>query len=318
MAFPEGCIGLVKIGHGYISSRNEEAVKTRTDVFQNEYLHQRLLDNSERLIEEFINDQVIGHGLDERTVKAYRLDLEHLYRGIWKNKVTKENALSEKAIKNYLEYLINEKKLRPSTVLRKYRVICYYLEYLSARGESACIQPSLPSSFSNDNGKKEEICLSKIEIDRFFNAIDREYGELDSFFRKRICLRDCVMMRLLFYCGLEISQLLKLECSDYNRKTKMLSIQSKHQKEKNVYLFSKELQKQMEDLLNEHEYFEQDEQYSNRLFLSKLGRPLSMKMVINIFDKYRVMAEIEKEVTPKDLKNSMTQYAKELMVEQCG
>ena len=74
----------------------------------------------------------------------------------------------------------------------------------------------------------------------------------------------------------------------------------------------------MEDLLNEHEYFEQDEQYSNRLFLSKLGRPLSMKMVINIFDKYRVMAEIEKEVTPKDLKNSMTQYAKELMIEQCG
>lgn len=126
------------------------------------------------------------------------------------------------------------------------------------------------------------------------------------------------MMRLLFYCGLEISQLLKLECSDYNRKTKMLSIQSKHQKGKNVYLFSKELQKQMEDLLNEHEYFEQDEQYSNRLFLSKLGRPLSMKMVINIFDKYRVMAGIEKEVTPKDLKNSMTQYAKELMIEQCG
>ncbi len=98
----------------------------------------------------------------------------------------------------------------------------------------------------------------------------------------------------------------------------MLSIRGKHQKGKNIYLFSKELQKQMEDLLNEHEYFEQDEQYSNRLFLSKLGRPLSMKMVINIFDKYRVMAEIEKEVTPKDLKNSMTQYAKELMIEQCG
>lgn len=71
----------------------------------------------------------------------------------------------------------------------------------------------------------------------------------------------------------------------------------------------------MEDLLNEHEYFEQDEQYSNRLFLSKLGRPLSMKMVINIFDKYRVMAEIEKEVTPKDLKNSLERYAVEMVRE---
>ena len=71
----------------------------------------------------------------------------------------------------------------------------------------------------------------------------------------------------------------------------------------------------MEDLLNEHEYFEQDEQYSNRLFLSKLGRPLSMKMVINIFDKYRMLAGIEKECKPKDLKNSLGRYAEELVWE---
>ena len=42
-----------------------------------------------------------------------------------------------------------------------------------------------------------------------------------------------------------------------------------------------------------------------------------MKMIILIFDKYRVMAGIEKEYTPKDLKCSMKQYAKELLVESC-
>ena len=49
------------------------------------------------------------------------------------------------------------------------------------------------------------------------------------------------------------------------------------------------------------------------MFLSKLGKPLSMKMVTNIFDKYRVLAGIEKECTPKDLKGSFGRYAEEVV-----
>ena len=41
-----------------------------------------------------------------------------------------------------------------------------------------------------------------------------------------------------------------------------------------------------------------------------------MKMVINIFDKYREMAGIEKVCKPKDLKNSLGRYAEEMVREQ--
>ena len=71
----------------------------------------------------------------------------------------------------------------------------------------------------------------------------------------------------------------------------------------------------MEQWLSEHGYFEHDDLYRNQMFLSKMGKPLSMKMVINIFDKYRVMAGIEKECKPKDLKNSLGKYAEELVME---
>lgn len=70
--------------------------------------------------------------------------------------------------------------------------------------------------------------------------------------------------------------------------------------------------------MDEHEYFERGKGFDERMFLSKLGRPLSMKMVTNIFDKYRVLAGIEREATPKDLKGSMKRYARELMMEWCG
>ncbi|MCI8578426.1 MAG: hypothetical protein HFG64_13155 [Lachnospiraceae bacterium] len=54
-------------------------------------------------------------------------------------------------------------------------------------------------------------------METFFQAIDKEYEDLDSDFRRRICLRDQVMMKLLFYHGINISELLQLELSDYNR-----------------------------------------------------------------------------------------------------
>ena len=37
------------------------------------------------LIEDFIEHQVVRRGLDERTEKAYRLDLEHFYRWLEKD-----------------------------------------------------------------------------------------------------------------------------------------------------------------------------------------------------------------------------------------
>ena len=81
------------------------------------------------------------------------------------------------------------------------------------------------------------------------------------------------------------------------------------------YSNSFQMKPNVEEWLEEHEYFERDEVYEKRMFLSKMGKPLSMKMVINIFDKYRMMAGIEKECKPKDLKNSLGRYAEELVWE---
>ncbi len=300
------------------------------------------------LIEDFIRSQVIGRGLDDRTEKAYRLDLEHFSRWLEgeeeaaagsdpkerkiKEAAPKQSALEqtdlEQKVQRYLYHLSKERKLRTSTISRKGRVFRYFLTYLSQIGKipeshapdrvsgthmpkAAGLAGRQESAFGRDN-------LSKKEIDAFFRTIQREMEELDSDFRRRICLRDLVMMELLFYHGIEVSQLLCLRVLDYDRENGVLTVRRKRGKDRQIYLYSKVLRERMERWLMEHRCFEREGEYREMMFLSKLGRPLSMKMVINIFEKYRERAGIEKAVTPKDLKGSMGTYARELMREICG
>ncbi|MCI8744004.1 MAG: tyrosine-type recombinase/integrase [Lachnospiraceae bacterium] len=269
-------------------------------------------------VEQFINAQVISRGLDERTAIAYRMDLEKFY--LWPEAVSSsvpgEDAWEdqmEERMETYLEYLSRERGLRYSTISRKQKVFSYYLSYLVSRGILKEYRPLKPVEHTRE--APVDTLLTKWEVEAFFRAIDREYEDLDSDFRRRICLRDQVMMKLLFYHGLDISELLQLELSDYNRKTATLVIRRKRQEDYSVYLFSRMLQQQMEQWLSEHVYFEHGGMYHNRMFLSKLGKPLSMKMVINIFDKYRELAGIEKVCKPKDLKNSLGRYAEEVVRE---
>ncbi len=268
-----------------------------------------------QMIDGFVRAQVLGKGLDNRTEKAYRLDLEHL--SLWlaeqNRKISEKNVIEE-----YLDYLKYGKKLKNSTITRKCRVFKYYLEYLTAQGYLI----ESPSVVCPAEEKEKETIidseLSRAEVDSFFMALNKEYENLDNEFRRRVCLRDCVMMELLFYHGIEISELLRLKVSDYNRNTGVLLIQGKRGKERSEYLFSRELRRKMEQWIGQHGYFEKENEFHNVLFLSKIGKSLSMKMVILVFDKYRILAGIEKASTPKDLKHSMKRYAKEMLMERCG
>ncbi len=302
--------------------------------------------DSKSLIEDFIRSRVTGNGLDRRTEKAYRLDLEHFYAWAERRRAGVD-ASGEKEIMGgenagrsvdtgkglkswedwmeaYLDYLKREKKLSVSTICRKNRVLGYHLSFLVKQGIISECRPlkKIKGVVKKTQETGEEFgqgFLSKQEADGFFGAMDREYERLDSEFRRRVCLRDMVMMELLFYHKVEISELLRIEVSDYDRETGTLVVRRKRGGDYRIRLFSQELQKKLELWLDERKAFRQEGEYYDRLILSKLGKPLSMEMFIHIFDKYRRLAGIEKKLTPKDLKEgSMKRYAKELVMERCN
>lgn len=296
---------------------------------------------SDNFIEDFISSQVTGRGLDVRTEKAYRMDLQLFYEWMvgkektadaWRKKLVGKEETADawkENIEAYLCYLAREKKLRASTISRKSKVFQYYASYLKAQGilpdggdtKAGTVYEIAAGTGPSGTAPKpsaDDMTLSRQEVDALFQAMEREYETLDSDFRRRVCLRDQVMLKLLFYHGIEISELLALEITDYDKGQGILTIRGKRGKQRTIRIFSVDLRRQLAHWLDQHEYFQREVPYSSRMFLSKLGRPLSMKMVILIFDKYRVMAGIQKECTPKSLKTSMQRYGQELVMEWCG
>ena len=301
--------------------------------------------DGKNLIDGFIDSYVVANGLDKRTEKAYRMDVEHFYA--WKDSgsgsmdcregnknpagitpvapgdVPAENCW-EDWIEAYLDYLSTEKQLSFSTVYRKHRVLGYYLSYLVRQGvvlESRPLKPVEGLGQKKRENQPGQNLLSRKEADAFFLAMNREYEALDSEFRRRVCLRDMVMMELLFYHKIQISELLQIEISDYDRETGLLVVHRKRGEKGYIHVYSQELLRKMDLWLDERKAFQHkgEGEHCNKMFLSKYGKALSMEMFIQIFDKYRKLAGIEKKFTPKDLKeNSMRQYAKELMIERCS
>ena len=170
-------------------------------------------------IEDFISTQVISRGLDDRTARAYRMDLEKFFvwleeraavtTAAWEERAAPPRANWEDQMDAYLSYLSREKGLRYSTLYRKQRVFGYYLAYMVSQGLLDKSRPLQPVRHSEETSV--DTLLTKREVEDFFRAIDHEYEELDSDFRRRVCLRDQVMMKLLFYYGLEVSELLRLK-----------------------------------------------------------------------------------------------------------
>lgn len=362
------------------------------------------LNQRDGMVETFIRRQVTERGLDPRTEKAYRLDLQHLYTWMEERQVPE---FQEKDIQEYLSYLAGEKALRRSTVTRKYRVFSYFLQFCrqyvhkessegrglgsgteaesgieirSGSGQRPCLEEAVggektwedsrsaleagrsalepgqglesmqgpePVQIPESGQRAASVSSSSVvsalgadslrglgpsmneavdgsgpgklssgEVDRFFQAISREYESLDSDFRRRVCLRDDVMMELLFYHGIQVSELLNLSVKDYDQKTGILKVPGKRGRGREFHLFSRQLKEKMDRWVLEREHFLKDGERQDGLFVSKLGRPLSMKMVINVFDKYRKLAGIEAEYKPKDLKGSVERYAVEKLGER--
>ena len=148
--------------------------------------------------------------LDEKTLKAYRIDLTQFQENFT---ITEVAEITSDYLESYIAYL--HQTFKPKTAKRKIATLKSFFHYLEfkdqiKRNPFARIQVK----FREPIILPKTIPLHTIEI--FLSTIYKQYNHATTTYQKRNSLRDAAVIELLFATGIRISELCNLKTNDIN------------------------------------------------------------------------------------------------------
>jgi integrase/recombinase XerD len=124
---------------------------------------------------------------------------------------------------------------------------------------------------------------------------------LDTMSREFTWCRDVAIMELLFATGLRVAELCSLYFADYNAEDNSFHIIGKGDKERFVYVETKQAQKMLSAYLRLRRAIGID---LPNIFVTKFRAPMSTQGVRNIVTKYAKLSGIPKNITPHVFRHS--------------
>lgn len=244
------------------------------------------------LVDKFLRQCKYQKDLDEKTIKAYGIDLRQFSTGL---NLTNEE-ITRNSIMEYISYLNCHYK--PRTVKRKIasvKVFCNYLydEGLLENNPFLGLRLKLPPSKT----------LPRTIPIRVIESMLREaHLRITSAATERkmvVALREAAVMEMLFATGMRVSELCGLLSRDIDLEDGLVRIHGKGRKERIVEIENAEVlntlrEYKMREKATEHVHF----------FLNTRGRPLSDQSVRIILQKYEKLANTPLHITPHMFRHS--------------
>lgn len=230
--------------------------------------------------------------LDEKTIKAYRIDLTKFFDFVDSSNPNKED------IENFITHL--HKSYKQKTVKRKIASVKAFYIYLE---DEEIIKES---PFRRIKVKfKEAVILPRI-IPR--NDIEKLLNKMYSFrysLEHKFILRDIAVVEVLFATGARIYEVsnLKKDCFDLN--TGLMRIMGKGNKERFVQIADSNVLSLLEQYYNEHK---EQIDISGYFFINRLGKRFTEQSIREMIKKYSELADIETKITPHMFRHSVATY----------
>ena len=248
-------------------------------------------------INKYLNYCKFQKELDDKTIKAYKADLEQFITVIGENNPDKE------MLNAYLVYL--HRMYKQKTVKRKIASVKALFHYLEEE-ELIEINPfhKVKTKF------REEVILPKIIprdiIEQLLNHLYKERSIKEySEWRKKIILRDIAVVETLFSTGLRISELCHLQNKYVDLKNGVLCIQGKGGKERYLQIGNNDVlsilnayKKSFEDEIKKQGYF----------FVNRYGNALSEQSARSMIHKYAGEIQADINITPHMFRHSFAHY----------
>lgn len=223
-------------------------------------------------------------GLSPLTLKAYRIDLKQFTEFM-----QHKDWLSKECIIEHIDLL--HKQYNPKSAKRKIACIKAFYHYLEM--ENIIIL----NPFHKIKIKyKEPITLPKtIPIPNVESIIKYAYHHhysAISNYQKETTLRNILVLELLFSTGMRVSEVSNLKIDNVDLKSKNIYVYGKGSKERIMCIANDNIAKLLE------QYLEIRKNYSEYVFINKLGNPYSDQSIRNMVNSYAKVAGVEQHITP--------------------
>ncbi|MDO5382145.1 MAG: tyrosine-type recombinase/integrase [Eubacteriales bacterium] len=241
------------------------------------------------IIEEYLKYGKNQKRLDDKTLKAYRIDLRQFCNFFQNSNI---NSISMSDMEAYIGHL--NQNYKPKTAKRKVaslKALFHYLEYKS-------IIENNP--FNKIKTKfREPLLLPKTiplyTIETLLSMIYKENSSATSVYKRKRTLLDIAIAETLFSTGMRISELCNLKHSDIDLYDATIRIYGKGSKERIIQIGNEDVIK----LLKKYENaFLSEIQKSGYFFTNTNSLPLSDQAVRRMINKYCKLAAIDLHITP--------------------
>lgn len=227
--------------------------------------------------------------LDEKTLKAYRIDLRQFSDQIPISNITE---ITSKTLEQYIARL--HVQYKPKTVKRKIasvKALFHYMEYKDIIDHNPFSKILIHF--------REPVILPKTiplhTVETFLSTIYKQRKNAQTSYQKRNALRDAAVAELLFATGMRISELCSLKTDDVNLYDGTILIHGKGDKERRIQIGNEAV---IHILTEYKDSFHANRQSCSNFFINQSGKALSDQAVRRMINKYTSLASIDQHITP--------------------
>ena len=239
--------------------------------------------------EHYLNYCRLQRRLDEKTLRAYRIDLEQFCSSL---KTLDISQISRQDLENYIEEL--HSKYKPRTAKRKIssaRAFFRYLEFSDIISSDPFRK--IQTRFREPSVLPRTIPLNDVEA--LLMTIHEQRIHAGTAVQRRNALRDAAVCELLFATGLRISELCGLTPENVNLASGIILIRGKGSKERRIPIGNKEVIRILSEYAVE---FQEEIRKCDVFFVGRGKNAFSDQAIRRMIRKYEDAAACSLHITP--------------------
>ncbi|MCM1105306.1 MAG: tyrosine-type recombinase/integrase [Blautia sp.] len=247
------------------------------------------MNRMEELINNYLEYCQIQKRLDEKTIKAYRIDLKQFSLHFSQTAITE---ITPRMLEAYIAKL--HQQYKPKTVKRKIassKALFHYSEYRDILIQNPFNKLQLHF--------REPVILPKIiplhTVELFLRTIYKQRDSAGTEYQRKNALRDAAVAEVLFTTGMRISELCSLDKKDINLYDGTILIYGKGNKERRIQICNADT---IQTLKEYQKIFSAELEGCSHFFVNQAGQALSDQAVRRMIKKYSALAGIDLHITP--------------------